>query len=454
MNKVNLDKMLQGMFSGVLSEAEIKAIVKSRGLPKAATESRELLRQAFLSDAGMERAIAGLSQDELLLLNVILSQGDVDSHIPALLYDPGARFRHGTFSQIFTNSAKETRSRLVQKGVLGVTVLREGSVKKSACERTRFFVPEQVAAYLPTGLATTVWNDAQAEHDDCKFRQMLEELVSGADGSLSLKDGVLMFRSAEFSVRAMQAAMTEACQRGLTSGRKNSSSGFAVDLPIIATMMTILGRLAPTEGVAASALEPLRAFLFCGHPDLKMPDLCEAMFAYGLLSRQKKKSVYRPRTPMAAEPEFRRFIQSMDDKQIAINRRTIGAGELADLAKVAKLSIDRADLVAKPDLVRLSHHRQLMDASPFLRWLCEQHEPWRQTAAVVDERLGRTFVHDNLLLAHITDLTLRMAVQKGLQAGLDYVQLEDEWFAFAPRLRGHIHAVAQKLGHAAREEMR
>ena len=66
----------------------------------------------------------------------------------------------------------------------------------------------------------------------------------------------------------------------------------------------------------------------------------------------------------------------------------------------------------------------------------------------VDKRLGKTIVHKNLVMARINDLSLRVALEKALIPGKEYVALSDEFFAFPSDLVFRIQQLVNKNGHA------
>ena len=63
------------MYSFELAYADIKAIVKARGFPAQAYNSSDHLQHIFLSDMGVEEALASLSQKEILVLHLLNHQG-------------------------------------------------------------------------------------------------------------------------------------------------------------------------------------------------------------------------------------------------------------------------------------------------------------------------------------------------------------------------------------------
>ena len=72
---MNQTEMLHQMCHSVLSEADVKAICKNRGLPGQAAPSRSLLESLFVSDTGMAAALAALDRTEIALLHLLKAFG-------------------------------------------------------------------------------------------------------------------------------------------------------------------------------------------------------------------------------------------------------------------------------------------------------------------------------------------------------------------------------------------
>ena len=74
---MNTSNMLTEMCQQVLSAADIKAISKSRGFSAREASSRTIFESYFLSDIGVEAAMASLSQEEVALLHLLKLEGKV-----------------------------------------------------------------------------------------------------------------------------------------------------------------------------------------------------------------------------------------------------------------------------------------------------------------------------------------------------------------------------------------
>ena len=85
---------------------------------------------------------------------------------------------------------------------------------------------------------------------------------------------------------------------------------------------------------------------------------------------------------------------------------------LEGVAEVSRLKVAQGALWAEPDLLRLSHASADTLAGPVLRWLREQHPAFRRTSETIESRRGKLIVHENLLLARVSDLSLKVMLEK------------------------------------------
>src|SRR5262249_33865571 len=136
----------------VLTEADVRAICKNRGLPNQAASSRPMLETLFLSDAGVAVAMRALHRTQIALLHPLRSQDKpVDvAFFSRLEPPPTARWSYGTFSQRFQGVFSRVKDRLVRGGILLLALGPESLTKKTKMERWQFALPVQLARCEPT----------------------------------------------------------------------------------------------------------------------------------------------------------------------------------------------------------------------------------------------------------------------------------------------------------------
>jgi hypothetical protein len=143
--------MLHQMCHRVLSQADIKAICKARGLPAQAASSPSVLETLFVTDCGLQAALGSLEPLEISLLHRLKAvDKPVDvSFFTRLAPDKANRRAHGTFTQRYQDVFKQAKERLVRKGLLLLAEYRGSWENKTQMESWLFSLPAQFHAYLP-----------------------------------------------------------------------------------------------------------------------------------------------------------------------------------------------------------------------------------------------------------------------------------------------------------------
>jgi hypothetical protein len=120
------------------------------------------------------------------------------------------------------------------------------------------------------------------------------------------------------------------------------------------------------------------------------------------------------------------------------------------VGEVSRLKVAQGALWAAPDLVRLSHASAGTLAGPVFRWLREHHPAFRRTSETIEQRRGKLIAHENLLLARVGDLSLKMMLEKKFGAPGQLVSLSREFVAFPNGLLPEIKSWLKKSGHVVK----
>jgi hypothetical protein len=106
--------------------------------------------------------------------------------------------------------------------------------------------------------------------------------------------------------------------------------------------------------------------------------------------------------------------------------------------------------VAQPDLVLISYASKQMASSPALIWLQKHHKRFGQIVATIKKKEGKTVVHDNILIAAVKDLSLKVLLEKKFSDAKQVVTLSNEFISFPLNLLPEIHKVVMKSGLAVK----
>ena len=117
------------------------------------------------------------------------------------------------------------------------------------------------------------------------------------------------------------------------------------------------------------------------------------------------------------------------------------------MCEVSQLELAEGELWASPSLLKLSHAPADTLADPMLLWLREQHPAFRSTMEKIEQRRGKLIVHENLLVARVKDLALKVMLERQFGGPGKLVGLSDEFVAFPSALLAELQSWMKKTGH-------
>ena len=211
------DKMLKQMCRFELNQVDIKAICKLRALPPACLQSRTLLRHHFLTETGIEKALATLDQREVLCLHLLAAAGgEEDIRFFTRLYKkdhPGSY--HHTFTQQYKTVFAKVKTELIRKGLLLFAEKpKDPWQQTTVLERLRFIFPAEFAAYLPPPAKPLQVDPTGADIQRIDFlREKLAEIIATpqaappqspkTEGRLHIRDKTLYLGKNPFSLKRL-----------------------------------------------------------------------------------------------------------------------------------------------------------------------------------------------------------------------------------------------------------
>jgi hypothetical protein len=206
--------LVSEMAHNVLSNADIKAICKSRAFPAAAATSKDLFEHTFLSSTGLQAAINTLTEAEIAVLQLLRFENrTVDISFFERVYGnpkTGSRYYNGTFTQQFKPIFDSVHNRLVRKGLLIITEAKTSSLTKTKMELWRYNFPLEFGPYLPTPFGGAFYQDTAGTMPPDRFRaELLEALHQPgqkhpASGAIKLVNGSIEVKKQMFSRMAVE----------------------------------------------------------------------------------------------------------------------------------------------------------------------------------------------------------------------------------------------------------
>lgn len=459
---MNLTDMIQQMCRGVLSQADIKAICKARSLPAAAADSHTLLETLFAADSGLAAALQTLQRNEVAALHLLLAIGKpVDVSFFRRVYPQQEGSTWGSFAQRYQKVLAKVKERLVRSGLLVMTLGHSWS-KKSQIERWEFAVPPSFSPHLPPLVESAGhfagdgdWRREVARH---KLQTVAGHSpdIDAKEDRVEIADGELRWGGKPFRAELLVRWQQERWLQDTVKEKAKAKHPIPKDsyaLPVPEAMVRILGSLAPgswvdAEGLAA-ALE-----MFCG-AKIDGHTVLDSGYRWGCLARHEAhgKTWYRAAPqPSAADVAPNAYLDLTPDGQVAVDLDTIPFESLEQLVTVSNQRASpgrHSVLLVAPNLVKLGRAADEVLMSPWLEWLQRNSPAFQQAIETRAQRRGKTLVHENLCVARVGDLGLKVAIQKAL--GERIVPLGDEYIAFASGSLADVRRVVSKSGHVVKE---
>jgi hypothetical protein len=457
---MNQTEMLHQMCHEVLAESDVKAICKHRGLPSQAASSRSMLEAMFLTDTGVAVAMSTLNRTEIALLHLLRGlDKPVDVAFFSRLDPPRSeRWSYGTFSQRFQGVFAQVKDRLMRRGLLLLALAPESLTKQTKMERWQFALPSQVARNLPALVESA--KRLSGEGDPCTSlaREKLKSVVvQGArsettNDSVQIVDCELSWGGQPFRTdRVVEWRKLQwQAETGPTKPQKEADP-YALR-PVEAVLRILAGLDADLWSDADALAGPLE--IFCGSR-IDAGSVCESGWRWGFLARQEAEGRrwYRLAPHQAvSDSSPDEYLAVRGDEGVAVNLDAVPFEALEVLVLISDqrpLPGEQPLLVVTPNLVKLGKMTDSVAALPVVDWLQKNAGAFRQAFETVRQRRGKTILHENLAVARISDLSLKVALEKAL--GRRIVPLGEEFLAFPSEAVAEVKRLVAQMGHVVKE---
>jgi len=439
-----------------LADVDLNAIRKARGFGTGET-SRTSFASFFASSIGVTESMQALSAEEVITLHLLHQTGEVNVAFFERLYGSAAQLGkhyYGTFTQQYKVTFDAVKKNLVRRGLL---IMAEVNLRGDTVqlERWRFALPSEFVPYLPELLPAVTRNE-QGETSDTTIRKKLLQLIGGEPAfpndrvKLEVKDGTILLDGQPFSATRLQDWQARAWWLAL----KITNSSVPASLSPTRATLKLLDNLSLDEWARPASLDPvLKIYCFGG----KIPPAEKILhqgWELGLFSRLKAEGsafVYRP-TPKqdstdsaAPQPDSVSGIESNSKADsVNIDLRLIPPHSLELLNALTHLAVKNNILQATPSPIKLGRATPQERNSPLSLWLAKNIAAFGQALDTVNEKWGKTILHENLLIARIRDLNLRVQLEREL--GQNAIILDKEFIAFPTESRSSVEKILRKTG--------
>jgi len=445
------------------SQTDRRNIGKARQFGAAELESLPLFANSFLSDMGLQPAFTRLDDRERAFLHLLALQDDpVRISFFHPLYQTGSAISGGTYTQRYTDLFKEVRKRLIRGGLLLWAEIGNGDAK---LERYRFALPRLVIQNLPPLITESQALEPQDISVYPAFQERLTRLLQkdkrSQDG-ISITKGQIFLNGNPFSVDALQEwrelNWISSIENYRYKQRKQQRRTTEVLPKQDRTQPSALIRHGLSQLPAGHWVKTdvFQHIFDLQYADQNYPDLHTIFnlgWQLGSLERTQhdETSYYRLRS----EPDWTNqpieYLKK-DGKIILVDVDTIPLSAFSVLSQYGDLAIQREQLILKPNLIKLSHTTREARENPLATWLQQYSPIFAQAFQKVQEQWGKLLVHQQLLYAQVSDLSLRVTLEKNFDDG-SILFLPDGWMAFPPNLLSKIDTVVNRSGHVIKKEI-
>ncbi len=456
--------ILHDMCHNILSESDVKAIIKNRGFSAKETATRSLFENFFLSDTGVEAMMSALSQEEVTLLHLLKFIGkSVDVTIFERIYsdkNPHNPHYAYTFSQRYQDIFKKVQASLIRRGILLVTEDKSANKliqKITKMERWLFKLPEQFIRFLPPLFKSAQTFESTGNLNEHVLRHALLGLIDNKHTSLldkdkeyclNLTDGELCMGNRRFWVSHFLDWQRLHWQAEIAISKPSDEKYY---IPPLESTSYIFSQLKANEWLLPDQLSlPLE--VFCGGKYSAIAKICKECWQCGYLVKQVagQDNYYRlaqdtPQIKIEVDPSS--YLEIASDQSLIINLFTIPFGNLEQLVQISNLRIKQPQLFADPNVLKLGRVLPEIQQQPFIKWLREHVPVYERALKTVEHRWGRCIVHQNLMLAKVNDLTLKVALQK---ASKDILFLPNDFIAFPRAYLPTVEKMVTKAGQVVK----
>lgn len=470
---MELSQMLTQMCRELLSDADVRAIAKSRGLSAKESASRAIFENFYLSDIGVAQAMATLTPDEVALLH-LLKYADKDSDVTVLerVYTPErtkGSYYGQTFNQRYGDAFKKAQTALVRKGLLVYAEMDDPYRSKTKLERVRIRFPKEFERFLPPLLKDARPLAGAGEVRREVPREKLQEatgrrpisFVERAGGyAVAVVEGDLRIGNQPFRAELLQQWQRACWEADAGSAPTTFTSpptdGIAPVAPV-ATATYALGQLEPGRWAPPEAFDvALRIFCYGGRQATGM-EVCLAGWQWGYLARQVDggKSYYRLADP-ADEPQDgapaspATYLLVTGDGGVTINLQLVPYDVLEQLAQMATIAVVGPFLTAVPNLIRLGNNLAAVREKPLAAWLRGHAPAFRRAWETIEARWGKQIIHEGLLVARVTDPALRVQIERALSNRNWLIPIADEYVAFPRGWLNEVQKAVTKAGYVVK----
>jgi hypothetical protein len=182
--------------------------------------------------------------------------------------------------------------------------------------------------------------------------------------------------------------------------------------------------------------------------------VCDAGWQVGMLAKRAADGQDWYRLPPSERvPEVHSFLAVVErDNCVSVNLSLTPLPSLERLVQLGDMRLDPAgspSLLMTPNLIRLGRAGNDVLASDEATWLFRHSPAFEQAHRICLDRRGKTIVHKGVLIARVSDLSLKLALEKSL--GDRWRSLKNDYVVFPYDALNEVQRVVKKMEHVIKE---
>lgn len=343
--------------------------------------------------------------------------------------------------------------------------------KKTKLERTIFKFPAEFTEYIPPILTDILSSSSPGNHRKSVLREKIMEIIGiygpkvpieiAGEFKLRLVDNELYIGRNRFKESYLLQWQKRCWAHALKKEHKldNDPEAFSV----VSVVSSILSQLKPGEWTREKELEPALN-IFCYDYRSKVPYssktkekkrydaklICDLGWRWGCITKNSidNQTCYSLSNIPGDHIPFGNCLHPDEKYTLIVNLKTIPFKLLEKMNSMFDLRIVDSQLTAVPNTIRLGRMFGALFQEPLTKWLRENVPAFNHTMIKIESCWGRHIVHEDLLIAKVKDLGLKMTIKNSISDPRKLFFLPNDFIAFPKSILGELDTLIGKSGFA------
>ena len=225
----------------------------------------------------------------------------------------------------------------------------------------------------------------------------------------------------------------------------------------IEVVLSALSQLKEHEWLHADGLAVMLKIFTGDATDTPPEHICEAGWKWGCMAKLvvDGKAYYRlPEDPLedttSSSPD--NYLRIEPNGTVALNLTTIPYAALEVLASVATLGFHNSNLLrATASTIKIGNALMTVRKEGVFEWLREKSSDFRTAIETAETRWGKQIIHEDLMIARVKDLSLRVQIEKSFADSQSLASLPSDYIAFPCDFLPAIQKLVEMSGHVIKK---